>query len=87
MFVPAVTNNNCGVYMCFSCLNSFIGRSSSTRVYQERECDVCIGIENDRSKKKVYHCGLCNAWLCDACTPRLVGRGWLALKKLFVIAK
>lgn len=73
--------------MCWSCFNQSMGRAPSTKVYEVRECDVCVGIDKDFSKKKVYNCGLCNAWLCDACTPRLAGRGWLALKKLFVIAK
>lgn len=34
-------------------------------------CDVCVLIHEDRSLKRVSHCGLCKAWLCARCRKRL----------------
>lgn len=50
-------------------------------------CAVCAGIDNDASKKDVFYCSLCQEWICDDCKNRLIGRGWLALKKLFIEIK
>lgn len=47
------------------------------------ECVVCVGMDGDHTHKEVWHCDLCNEWFCSKCQKRLVGRGWLALQKMF----
>lgn len=46
-------------------------------------CAVCVGLRNDHSVKVVYYCYLCNEWICKPCEPKIIDRGFAALKKLF----
>jgi hypothetical protein len=60
-----------------------LGKAEEKKKYELQKCAVCVGMDNDKTLKPCFYCYACNEWLCDDCTPRLFGRGFLALKKLF----
>jgi len=63
-----------------------LGRSKKKKVYVKfAVCSVCLGLDGDSTIKEVEYCDLCDAWICTKCTPRWLGRGWLATKKMFGI--
>ncbi len=50
-------------------------------------CEVCAILRGDRRPKPVAWCGLCRAWLCEACRQDWVARAQAALlRKLGVTA-
>lgn len=61
-----------------------LGKANAEKTYaRQSECDVCVGLDNNREVKEVVYCKVCDAWICTKCTPRWLGRGWLATKKMF----
>lgn len=67
---------------CWKCLG-LPGAKYKKPEYKKGLCAVCVGYDNDRTEKQVYYCHLCGEWICDACTPRIIARGFEAIKKLF----
>lgn len=67
--------------MCWKCGGTEIGAKAKARVYEQRECAVCFGINGDTSLKECYYCHACNEWICKECETKWLHRGMVALKK------
>ena len=45
-------------------------------------CRVCELLDGDRASKPVLFCGMCGAWICDACRPNWIRRARAATTDL-----
>lgn len=64
--------------MC--CGNANLGKGGNGEAETKQGiCDVHRLVDEDIGIRKVIYCGVCNAWLCDECVPKLYKRGYAAL--------
>lgn len=45
-------------------------------------CDVHRWALNDKSKREVSYCRLCNAWICKECKPKVALRATATANRL-----